>query len=271
MSIHPEEPAVAEAARRLQATFGRAPRVAVVLGSGLGPVADRLTNPVDAPYGDLGLPQSGVVGHAGVLRVGGLGGVQVAVLRGRVHLYEGLGAPTVVRYVRALHRWGVTRLVLTCSVGGIAHGMDPGTLVAVSDHLNFQHVNPLTGPAFATRFPDLGEAYDGGMRRVFAEAAEKLKIRLPEGVLAATPGPAYETPAEVRMLRAVGADLVGMSTVPEVMAAAELGLRCAVIAVVSNRAAGLTDQALTHTEVTENAGLVAVGLGDLLEEAIGAL
>ncbi len=268
--MHPEEPAVARAAERLAAAFGTAPRVALVLGSGLGPVADRVRDPRDVPFQELGLPVGKVPGHAGKMRVGALGGERVAVVRGRVHLYEGLGAHAVVRYVRALHRWGVQRLFLTCSAGGIASGLEPGSMVLVTDHINLQHDNPLVGPAFGTRFPDLGAAYDPGMRLALSEAAREVGIALPTGVYAAMHGPAYETPAEVRMLRHVGADVVGMSTVPEVLAAAALGLRTAVIAVVSNRAAGLTDEVLSHDEVTETAAVVADRLGDLLEGAIRA-
>lgn len=269
--MHPEEPAVAGAAERLQASFGEAPRVALVLGSGLGPVADRLADYSDETYESLGLPGSTVAGHAGKLRVGTLASERVAVVRGRVHLYEGLGANVVVRYVRALHRWGVERLLLTCSVGGIREGLEPGAMLLVNDHINLQHDNPLVGPAFGTRFPDLGSAYDPRMRLALIEAAEKHGIPLPTGVLACMNGPAYETPAEVRMLAAMGADVVGMSTVPEVLAAAAIGLRTAVVAVVSNRAAGLTDAVLTHDEVTENAGQVSVRLSALLEDALHAL
>ncbi len=268
--MHPEEPAVAGAAARLTEAFGAAPRVAMVLGSGLGPVADRVKASTDVDFESLGLPGSTVPGHAGAVRVGLLGAERVAIVRGRVHLYEGLGANVVVRYVRALHRWGVERLVLTCSVGGIASGLEPGTCVLVTDHINMQRDNPLTGPAYGTRFPDLGKAYDPSMRATLLEIAARQGLPLPQGVLCAAPGPAYETPAEVRMYRTLGADVVGMSTVPEVVAAAAIGFPTAVIAVVSNRAAGLTDQALTHDEVTETAALVAVRLGDLLEEAASA-
>jgi inosine/guanosine/xanthosine phosphorylase family protein len=265
--MHPEEPAVAGAAQRLAARFGAAPRVAVVLGSGLGPVADRLEQASEAPFQELGLPESAVAGHAGRVRVGTLSDTSMAVVQGRLHLYEGHHAGVVVRLVRALHRWGVQHLVLTCSVGGITEGLDPGTTVLIEDHLNFQHSNPLIGPAFGTRFPDLGQAYDPEMCAALKRAAAGLGQRLPTGVLAAMPGPTYETPAEVRMLRTLGADVVGMSTVPEVMAAAEVGLRTAVVAVVSNRAAGLGGGPLTHDEVTENAVQVADRLGDLLAEA----
>ena len=264
--MHPEAPFVAHAAERLAAVFGPAPHTAVVLGSGLGPVADRLEDPVEASVGDLGLPGSTVPGHDGRIRVGTLGGLRMAVAQGRIHLYEGHDPNVVVRMVRAFHEWGARHLVLTCSVGGIASGLEPGTMVLVSDHINLQPTNPLMGPAYGTRFPDLVRAYDPAMRRALQDVAQGHGWLLPSGVLAAMPGPAYETPAEVRMLRHMGADVVGMSTVPEVLAAAALGLRTAVVAVVSNRAAGLSDQPLTHDEVTETAELVADRLATLLKE-----
>ena len=267
--MHPEAPLVARAAERLETTFGPAPDVAVVLGSGLGPVAERLDGAKQASFDDLGLPGSTVPGHAGRIRVGRMGAVSMAVAQGRLHLYEGHDPNVVVRLVRAFHSWGVGHLVLTCSVGGITAGLDPGTLVLVSDHINMQTTNPLTGPAFGARFPDLGRAYDPVMRRALQDVAAARGWRLPSGVLAAMPGPAYETPAEIRMLGMLGADVVGMSTVPEVLAAAALGLRTAVVAVVTNHAAGLSDQTLTHEEVTENALLVADRLATLLSEGAG--
>lgn len=264
--MHPEEAPVAAAAARLQEVFGAPPPVAVVLGSGLGAVVDRLSDTRSAGYGALALPESGVAGHAGVAHVGTLSGTQMLVLSGRVHLYEGHPPPAVVRYVRALHRWGVQELLLTCSVGGISDAIGLGALVAVRDHISCQWANPLYGPAFGTRFPDLMSAYDEGLRARLHQAAAAAGIELAEGVLAATNGPAYETPAEVRALALVGADIVGMSTVPEVLAAAEVGLRCAVVAVVSNRAAGLSDGPLNHKEVTDAAAEASVRVSDLLAE-----
>jgi purine-nucleoside phosphorylase len=265
---HPEEGAVAEAARRLQATFGDAPETAIVLGSGLGPVVERVAVDAAATFPDLALPASSVPGHAGQVVAGRLGGRRVLLFSGRVHLYEGHPPAVLVRGVRAAARWGVKRLLLTCSVGGISEGLDPGAMVLVTDHLNFQRSNPLTGPAFGTRFPDLTTAYDPAMRAVLAAAAARAGLVLREGVLAAMPGPAYETPAEIRMLQRLGADIVGMSTVPEVMAAAEIGLPVAVIAVVSNRAAGLSGGPLTHDEVTVQARISATQLAAALEEAV---
>lgn len=266
--MHPEEGPVAEVARRARERFGPPPACAVALGSGLGGLVERLQDVQRARYDALGLPQSTVAGHAGELVCGTLAGRKVAVLSGRVHLYEGRGPEQVVRYVRALHRWGVQTLLLTNSVGGITEGFDPGTLVIVNDHLNLQGQNPLTGAPFATRFPDLSRAYDPSLRRTIAEVAAAQKISVCEGVLAAMLGPSYESPAEIRMLARLGADVVGMSTVPEVIAAAELGLRCAVISIVSNRAAGLTTRPLTHEEVTEAAAEAGERLASLIAETI---
>ncbi len=265
---HPEDGPVGEAADRLAARFGAAPATAIVLGSGLGPVVDRVLDPVVAPFPELGLPGSTVPGHAGRVVVGRLQRHRVALLSGRVHLYEGHPPPVLVRGVRALAKWGVKRLILTCSVGGITDGLEPGTLVLVTDHLNFQGANPLTGPAYGVRFPDLSGAHDAAIRSVLRASGARAGLSLRDGVLAAMPGPAYETPAEIRMLRTLGADIVGMSTVPEVVAAAEIGLPCAVLAVVSNRAAGLTGNPLTHEEVTAAAQIAAHGLAATLEGAL---
>lgn len=194
----------------------------------------------------------------------------MVAVSGRVHLYEGLPPCHVVRGVRALHRWGVRQVVFTASVGGITEGLDPGELMLVTDHLNLQGTNPLMGAPHGTRFPDLTYAYDRKLRAHLSEAARRLQFTLHEGIYAAMPGPSYETPAEVRMLRMLGADVVGMSTVPEVIAAAECGLRAVAISVISNRAAGLTGDLLDHDEVTENANEVANRIADLFELALPA-
>jgi purine-nucleoside phosphorylase len=268
---HPEEAPVTRAAELLGRVLGQAPPVAVVLGSGLGAVVDRFAGRHAVDSTECGFPQSTVAGHAGRLVRGTLGGVEVVAVSGRVHLYEGLDPAVVVRGVRALHRWGVRRIVFTASVGGITEGLDPGELMLVTDHINLQGTNPLFGRAFGTRFPDLTHAYDPSTCDVLRAAAGKVSVRLHEGVYAAMPGPSYETPAEIRMLRTLGADVVGMSTVPEVIAANEIGLPAAAIAVVSNRAAGLSGSPLTHDEVTESAQNVAVGLARLFEAALPGL
>jgi purine-nucleoside phosphorylase len=262
--MHPEAAPVAAAARALAERFGDPPRTAVTLGSGLGILVDAMTDCVSVPYEEVGLPAAGVAGHAGVAHVGTLGGHRLLALAGRKHLYEGVEAGVVVRYVRALHAWGVGRLVITCSVGGITPGLGPGHLVVVNDHLNFQRTNPLVGPAFGTRFPDLSTAYDAELRRRLIASAKQVGAPVHEGVLAAMNGPAYETPAEVRMLGQLGADIVGMSTVPEILAAAEIGFTAAVLAVVSNPAAGLGDSPLSHDDVTETAHAAGQSMVDTL-------
>lgn len=265
--MHPEQQPVEIAVQHLQELLGEPPPTAIVLGSGLGVVVERMTLEGEATNDAVGLPRSTVSGHAGRVLTARLGGSRVVTMSGRVHRYEGYPMPVVVRYVRALAGWGVKRLILTCSAGGIAEEYGPGSLVAISDHLNLQGDNPLIGPPFAERFPDLTHAYDPAIRDVLHEAAGARDVELGDGVYAAMSGPAYETPAEIRMLRTLGADLVGMSTVPEVLAAAEIGLPCAAVALVSNVAAGLSDEVLRHDEVTEVAGWAGVQMADLLEEA----
>jgi inosine/guanosine/xanthosine phosphorylase family protein len=269
--MNPENTPIEDAVRALQQRFGDAPTLGVVLGSGLGAVSDRLAQAVTASYGEVGLPDSGVQGHHGVLHRGDLNGVPTAVLAGRVHMYEGHPPARVVRAVRALHRWGVKTLILTCSVGGLRPELGPGTLVSVSDHINLQGVNPLIGPAWGTRFPDMTQAYCPQLRSTLAATARDVGVRLESGVLVAMSGPAYETPAEVRMLGALGGDVVSMSTAPEVLAAREVGLPVAAIAVVANPGAGLHDRLLTHEDVTESAHRAAASLGLLLETAAPAL
>lgn len=267
-ATHGERTAVEGCARALGEAFGEPPDLAMVLGSGLGPVVDALSNPMRVPYVDLGLPDSRVVGHAGVAVLGELEGRRVLLLSGRVHRYEGGPEQELVRCVRALNAWGVPRILLTCSVGGLHPHLPPGTLVRVVDHLNFQGTNPLIGPAYGQRFPDLQEAYDPVFGQVLDVASEREEIDLPTGVLAAMTGPAYESPAEVRMLRLVGADVVGMSTVPEVLACAALGQPVAVVAVVSNFASGVVPGAVDHASVTAVAARAATDLVRLLRRAL---
>ena len=267
--MHPEQPFVNAAAQALESHFGPAPGTALVLGSGLGPLIDGLEQAREVSVEQAGLPASTVAGHAGRVVRGLLAGVETVVLSGRVHLYEGYSAQTVVRSVRAFEQWGVKRILFTCSVGGITEGLDPGCLVAVTDHLNFQMDHPLRGPSFTdNRFPDLTHAYDARMRAILHDSATAAGVPLHRGVLAAMNGPSYESPAEIRMLRTVGADIVGMSTVPEMIASAQLGLPAATLALVSNRAAGLSDSPLTHEEVTETAGQTVTSVQALLRIAL---
>ena len=231
------------------------PRVAVVLGSGLGAFADALDEAVTIPYSAIpGWPQSTAAGHAGKMVVGLAAGVPVAVLAGRAHLYEGYTAQQAAFGVRTLGRLGVRSLVLTNAAGGVNANFAPGALVLLSDHINLLGQNPLSGPnddTLGPRFPDMSEAYSKTFRAIARQAGHSMGLELPEGVYAAVPGPSYETPAEIRYLRAIGADLVGMSTIPETIAANHMGLRVLGISCVTNHAAGVVDQKLDHKEVLQ--------------------
>jgi purine-nucleoside phosphorylase len=231
------------------------PRTAVVLGSGLGDFANELDNRIEIPYGEIpGWPPSTAQSHAGKLIVGTLAGQPLAVMAGRNHLYEGYSPAQVTFGVRVLAKLGVRSLVLTNAAGGINLNYGKGALVIISDHINLQGSNPLVGAnddSCGPRFPDMTEAYDAGYRRVALEAAAKLGVEMPEGVYAAVLGPSYETPAEIRCLRAIGADLVGMSTVPETIVANHMGVKVLAISCVTNMAAGVLPVKLSHEEVLE--------------------
>lgn len=231
------------------------PRVAIVLGSGLGAFADSIENATVLPYTEIpDWPRSTAAGHAGKLVVGMVAGVPVAVLAGRVHLYEGYTAQQVVFGIRALNVFDIGSLVLTNAAGGVNPEYKPGQLVLISDHINLLGQNPLTGPndeSYGPRFPDMSEAYSKRYRAAAREAGQAIGVDLREGVYAAVPGPSYETPAEIRYLRAIGADLVGMSTVPETIAANHMGLAVLGISCVTNHAAGVIEQKLDHKEVLE--------------------
>jgi purine-nucleoside phosphorylase len=246
-----------------------------VLGSGLGAFAHAVSDPVEVPYGDIpGWPASTAIGHAGTLVLGRFGDVPVAVIKGRAHLYEGLSPADVVLGVRVLGRLGVRSLVLTNACGAIDPSVEPGTLVAITDHLNLQGSSPLVGPNDETlgpRFPDMTHAYDPGYRAIARRAAAALGLDLGEGVYAAWLGPAFETPAEIRMMRALGADLVGMSTVPEVLAARHLGIRCLALSCVTNAAAGVRPEPIDHERVLEVGARAAGDLVALLRKVLPAL
>jgi purine-nucleoside phosphorylase len=245
------------------------PKVAVVLGSGLGAFADELSARTEIPYCDIPhWPQSTAIGHAGKLVFGRLGELPAAVMAGRVHLYEGYSPQQVVFGVRVLARLGVRSFVFTNAAGGINASYGRGRLVLISDHINLQGFNPLVGPndeALGPRFPDMTEAYPAGLRKLAKQVAGELGITLDEGVYAAMLGPSYETPAEIRHLRAIGADLVGMSTVPEVIAANHMGARVLAISCVTNMAAGILPRKITHAEVLETGEMVRGTLVALLK------
>ncbi len=254
-----------------QATAVR-PRAGLVLGSGLGAFAEEVAERVSIPYTEIPhWPRSTAVGHAGKLVLGKVEGVPTAVMAGRVHFYEGYTMKEVTFPVRVLGSLGVRSLVLTNAAGGINLSLSQGGLVLISDHLNLQGANPLIGgneERFGPRFPDMSEAYDRRYRALARAAAEELGIELREGVYAALTGPSYETPAEIRYLRAIGADMVGMSTVPEVIVANHMGMRVLGISCVTNMAAGILDQKISHEEVLETGERVKGALIALLRAII---
>jgi len=231
------------------------PKISLVLGSGLGAFADEFAKPTKIPYAKIPyFPRSTAVGHAGQLVLGTVDGIAVAGMQGRVHLYEGYSAKDVAFPIRVFARMGVRAVILTNAAGGIRKNFTQGLLVLLSDHINLQGANPLSGPNeenFGPRFPDMTTAYDTQFRKIAQEQGASLGIELDEGVYAALAGPNYETPAEIRFLRTIGADLVGMSTVPEVLAARHSGIRVLGISCVTNAAAGVLDQPLDHNEVLE--------------------
>ena len=251
------------------------PRVGVVLGSGLGSLVDELEDRVEIPYAEIpGWPVSTAVGHAGVLVLGTIGGVPIAVMRGRAHLYEGIGADRVAFGVRVLGRLGIGSLVVTNAAGGIDPGYRPGLLVLISDHVNLQGASALVGPnddSLGPRFPDMSDAYDTELRARAREAAARLGIEVAEGVYGAWLGPQFETPAEIRFMRAVGADLAGMSTVQEVIAARHMGVRVLGISVVTNMAAGVLPEAIDHEAVLEVGARAAGSVTALVRELVPTL
>jgi purine-nucleoside phosphorylase len=236
------------------------PNVALVLGSGLGAFADELTEAARIPYEKIpGFPRSTAIGHAGRLVIGKIENIAVAAMQGRVHFYEGYTAQQVAFPMRVLGRLGVRSAILTNAAGGINLQYQQGALVVISDHINLQGANPLIGPndeRFGPRFPDMTQAYCKPYREIALAEAKKLGIVAPEGVYAALAGPNYETPAEIRYLRTIGADLVGMSTVPETLAARHMGIRVLGISCVTNMAAGILDQVLDHKEVMATGEIV---------------
>jgi len=247
-----------EAAHAVRGRAEGSPTVGVVLGSGLGAWADSLHALTRIPYAEIPhMPRSTVAGHAGNLCLGRAGGVAVACLQGRVHLYEGHEPERVVFGVRLLARLGCRAVVLTNAAGGLEASWAPGDLMLITDHLNLMGRNPLSGPnegALGPRFPDMTEAYDHRLSSAARAAAAEEGVTLREGVYAGLLGPTYETPAEIRMLRTLGANAVGMSTVPEVIALRHVGVRAAAVSCITNMAAGLSGTTLDHSEVEATAG-----------------
>jgi xanthosine phosphorylase len=252
----------------------RAPRLGIILGSGLGAVAEALEDAVTIPYTELpDFPAPSVHGHAGTLALGTLSGLSVACLQGRKHVYEG-GDPGAMRGpVRALKAAGADALFITNAAGSLREDVGPGSLMAISDHINMLGVNPLTGPnddAVGPRFPSLRDAYDPELRRALHGAADSLGVALADGVYLATAGPSFETPAEIRAFRTLGADAVGMSTIPEVILARHAGLRVAAVSAITNLAEGMGGEALSHEQTLRYANQAAGDLTRLIIEFCAA-
>lgn len=268
------------AAEFLRSRTALRPRIAVVLGSGLGAFADELQDATRIPYGEIpGFPIASAVGHAGQLVVGTiagtvagrLGSIPIAVMQGRAHYYEGHSISEATFPMRALNRFGVKSVILTNAAGGINLKLSQGCLVALSDHINLMGSNPLIGPnddRFGPRFPDMTQAYSRYLREIAMQESGRLGIELATGTYAAVHGPSYETPAEIHFLRTIGADVVGMSTVPEVIVARHMGMEVLAISCVTNMAAGVLDQPIDHEEVLATGERVREDFSKLLSAII---
>jgi purine-nucleoside phosphorylase len=267
---------VQEAADYIRAhAGGRRPAVGLILGSGLGNYADQLEESVVIEYGAIPhFPVSRVAGHAGRLVIGRRGGASCVAMQGRVHMYEGHGAAHVAFPARVLIALGARTLIVTNAAGGLNADWAPGTLMLIRDHINLLPDHPLRGPndeRLGPRFPDMTRAYAAELRDLARAAAHQAGVSLEEGVYVATTGPTYETPAEVRMMQRLGADATGMSTVPEVIVASHMGARVLGISCITNKAAGITGEALSHEEVTATAGRVRASFERLLDGILAAL
>ncbi len=266
---------IQEAAAAIKRVARVAPKVGLVLGSGLGAFTDRVSGKTVLSYKSIPhFPQSSVAGHAGELVLGHVGGVPTAVMSGRVHYYEGYDMREVTFPMRVLAALGVEAVLLTNAAGASNPAYEPGDFMIIVDHINLTGQNPLRGPndeRLGPRFPDMSSAYGPKGRRALHEAAREVGVSLHEGVYAGLAGPSYETPAEIRMLQRLGADAVGMSTVAEVIVAAHAGLRVAGLSVITNRAAGLGHTVLSHEEVKEVGERAKVPLSNILEKAVPLL
>jgi purine-nucleoside phosphorylase len=260
------------AARFLESQSGLFPKIGLVLGSGLGAFADELSEATRIPYENIPFfPRSTAIGHAGQMVIGKVGAVPVAVMQGRVHLYEGYSVQEVAFPVRVMGLMGIHSLMLTNAAGGINLEYKQGALVVLTDHLNLQGQNPLVGAndeRLGQRFPDMTQAYFKPYREIALAAAKQLGKPMHQGIYAGLLGPSYETPAEIRYLRTIGADLVGMSTVPEVIAARHMGLKVLAISCVTNMAAGILDQVINHEEVLKTGERVKEDFVELLRAVL---
>lgn len=266
---------IAEAVKYIQAKTSIVPEIALIMGSGLGVLGDYIENATVIPYETIpNFPVSTVEGHAGELMIGHLSGRAVVLMRGRFHMYEGYAAEVTAFPVRVMKALGASSLVVTNAAGGINLDFAEGNLMLITDHINLTGKNPLIGPhdpAFGARFPDMTEAYSKRLRTVAKEVAQTKNIPLVEGIYAGLLGPTYETPAEIRMLRMMGADAVGMSTVAEVIAARQIGLEIVGISCITNMAAGILDQPLTHVEVIETTNRVQAQFLELITSLIAKI
>ncbi len=267
--------AIEAASAAVRARLGTAaPRVAIVLGSGLGHLADAVSKATQIPYADIpGFPAPGVAGHKGELVAGTLEGVPVLMQSGRFHLYEGHPIETTALPVRVFARLGIRTLVVTNAAGGIRSTLRPGTLMLIADHVNLMFRNPLIGPALEgeERFPDMSDPYDRELRQLARDVARERRIALDEGVYVGLLGPSYETPAEIRMLQRFGIDAVGMSTVPEVIVARARGIKCLGFSTITNFAAGISPTVLSHQEVLEVGRQVGDALGAIVQGVVARL
>jgi len=264
-----------EAKAAVAAKLDTPPQVGLILGSGLGAWADRLDKPVTIPYADIPhFPRSTVVGHSGRLVVGDRAGARCVAMQGRIHMYEGHSAATVAFPARVLVALGAKVVIVTNAAGGLNPAWSPGTLMLIRDHIDMLRDHALRGPnddRLGPRFPDMTHAYPEELRALAKAAAREANVPLAEGVYVAMPGPTYETPAEVQMLQRLGADATGMSTVPEVVVARHMGARVIGISCITNHAAGITGQPLSHDEVTETAARVRATFESLLDAILGKL
>jgi purine-nucleoside phosphorylase len=275
MDIRKGKEQIQEAAAYIAKVANVKPQIGLILGSGLGVLADLIENPTIIDYKDIPhFPVSTVEGHAGELVLGKVKGKNVVMMKGRFHLYEGYGNETVTFPIRVLKQLGVETLIVTNAAGGINTSFEPGDLMVITDHLNLTGSNPLVGPndpEFGDRFPDMSTAYTRELRQLARKVAEEQQFVIREGVYAGLIGPTYETPAEIRMLRTLGADVVGMSTVSEVIVARHAGLQVLGFSCVSNMAAGILDQPLSHAEVMETTERVKAKFLNLVLGVIEAL
>ncbi|MBS4215787.1 purine-nucleoside phosphorylase [Neobacillus rhizophilus] len=259
----------------LREKYVSAPKIGLILGSGLGVLAEEIEQPVKIPYREIpDFPVSTVEGHAGQLVFGLLNGVEAVAMQGRFHFYEGYSMDKVTFPVRVMKELGVEILIVTNAAGGVNESFTPGDLMIITDHINNMGTNPLIGPNdshFGVRFPDMSEAYTKELRTMAKEIASRLNIEVREGVYFGNPGPVYETPAEIRMVRTLGGDAVGMSTVPEVIVARHSGMKVLGISCISNMAAGILDQPLTHDEVIETTEKVKANFLLYIKEIVKSL